>query len=53
MIEAMDEGIGRIIDTVKSLGLEQKTFIFFCSDNGATNVDSNRPLSGRKRLLPV
>lgn len=51
MIEVMDEGIGRIVDTVKKLGLERKTFIFFCSDNGATKQGSNGPLSGFKSSL--
>jgi len=51
MIEAMDEGIGRIISTVKRLGLERSTFIFFCSDNGAASVGSNSPLRGQKGTL--
>jgi arylsulfatase A len=36
MVEVMDEGVGKIVDTVGRLGLQRKTFIFFCSDNGAT-----------------
>ena len=51
MIEVMDEGIGRIVDTVKRLGLERKTFIFFCSDNGGTKNGSNGALSGYKGSL--
>ena len=51
MIEVMDEGIGRIVDTVRRLGLERKTFIFFCSDNGATKNGSNGALSGYKGSL--
>ena len=51
MVEVMDEGIGRIVETVKRLGLERKTFIFFCSDNGATKNGSNGPLSGHKGSL--
>lgn len=51
MIEVMDEGIGRIVKTVKRLGLEHKTFIFFCSDNGGKLAQSNRPLRGSKRSL--
>jgi len=51
MIEVMDEGIGRIVKTVKRLGLERKTFIFFCSDNGATKRGSNGVLSGYKGSL--
>jgi len=51
MVEVMDEGIGRIVDTVKRLGLERKTFIFFCSDNGATKNGSNGALAGYKGSL--
>ncbi|MHC4356276.1 MAG: sulfatase-like hydrolase/transferase, partial [Planctomycetota bacterium] len=51
MVEVMDEGIGRIVDAIKRLGLERKTFIFFCSDNGATKNGSNGPLSGYKGTL--
>jgi arylsulfatase A-like enzyme len=51
MVEVMDEGIGKIVETVKRLDLEHKTFIFFCSDNGATAIGSNGVLSGRKGTL--
>ena len=51
MIEAMDDGVGEIIRTVKRLGLERMTFIFFCSDNGATGPGSNAPLRGKKGTL--
>jgi len=51
MVEVMDEGIGRIVETVRRLGLERKTFIFFCSDNGATKKGSNGALSGHKGSL--
>jgi len=51
MVEVMDEGIGRIVETVRRLGLERKTFIFFCSDNGATKRGSNGALSGYKGSL--
>ncbi|MHC4167625.1 MAG: sulfatase-like hydrolase/transferase [Planctomycetota bacterium] len=51
MVEVMDAGIGRIVDTVKRLGLQRMTFIFFCSDNGATKSGSNGALSGHKGSL--
>jgi arylsulfatase A-like enzyme len=51
MVEIMDEGIGRIVKTVKQLGLERRTFIFFCSDNGANKNGSNGVLSGFKGSL--
>ncbi|MCP4614647.1 MAG: sulfatase-like hydrolase/transferase [Planctomycetes bacterium] len=51
MVEVMDEGIGRIVETIRRLGLERRTFIFFCSDNGATKNGSNGVLAGYKGSL--
>jgi arylsulfatase A-like enzyme len=51
MVEAMDEGIGRVVDTVRRLDLERRTFMFFCSDNGANKNGSNGPLAGHKGSL--
>ncbi|RCS53049.1 arylsulfatase [Bremerella cremea] len=36
MISHMDRDIGKILDTVKSLGLEDNTVVLFSSDNGPT-----------------
>jgi len=35
MIEAMDTGIGRVVDRLEELGLHDHTWIVFTSDNGA------------------
>ena len=51
MVEALDKTVGQIVDKVKQLGLEENTFIFFCSDNGATDTGSNEPLRGHKGQL--
>jgi arylsulfatase A-like enzyme len=53
MVEALDDGVGKIVAAVKRLGLERKTLVMFISDNGAyNNVGSNGPLAGQKgRLL--
>lgn len=34
MIEALDEGVGKVMRTLKDLGLDQETVVFFASDNG-------------------
>lgn len=34
MVEGIDQGIGRIMEKLKSLGLEENTVILFTSDNG-------------------
>ncbi len=36
MITRMDRGIGRILDLIKTLGLDEQTLVFFTSDNGPT-----------------
>jgi len=51
MLEVMDEGIGRIVATLRRLGLERDTLVIFCSDNGATSVGDNGPLRAGKGSL--
>ncbi len=49
MIEAMDEGVGRIVAKLRELDLERDTLVVFCSDNGAiAQVGSNGALRGEK-----
>ncbi len=36
MIDCLDQGVGRVLDTVKKLGVEQNTLVLFLSDNGAS-----------------
>jgi arylsulfatase A-like enzyme len=50
MLSAMDDGIGRVLETLRRDGLEQNTLVFFISDNGGPpgNASNNAPLSGRK-----
>jgi arylsulfatase A-like enzyme len=35
MISSIDDGVGKVLDKLKSLNLENNTIIFFISDNGA------------------
>ncbi|MCG6187240.1 sulfatase family protein [Maribellus maritimus] len=51
MIEIMDENIGRIFEKLNQLNLQNNTLVFFCSDNGATNMGSNGSLNGLKTSL--
>ena len=52
MLENIDDGVGRIVEKLKVLGLDQNTIIIFTSDNGGeTNVTSNAPLRGGKSQL--
>jgi len=47
MMEEMDKGIGEVVETLKRLDLEQRTFVFFFSDNGPAGGSAG-PLRGRK-----
>jgi len=57
MIAAMDDGLGRIRERLRSLGMEKNTLIFFIGDNGAPlhegawNGSLNLPLIGEKGML--
>ncbi|HEY5653784.1 MAG TPA: sulfatase-like hydrolase/transferase [Pontiella sp.] len=51
MVSVMDEGIGRVLNKVRELGLNDDTLIFFLSDNGGpsgANASNNYPLRGEK-----
>ena len=49
MLEELDKGVGKILDTLREHGLEENTFVFFFSDNGAVNMGANvRPYRGGK-----
>lgn len=49
MLEDMDKGVGKILDTLKELELEEKTLVVFFSDNGDVWIGKNeRPYRGHK-----
>ncbi|WP_373515227.1 arylsulfatase [Persicitalea sp.] len=58
MISRMDKDVGRIMDLLKELGIDDNTIVFFTSDNGAHGdggtlefFKASGPLRGRKRDL--
>ena len=59
MITRLDDGVGRVLDRLKALGLEEDTVVFFTSDNGPHKEGgadpaffrSAGPLRGFKRAL--
>lgn len=54
MLAAMDDGVGRVLKTLRDNGLEDNTLIFYISDNGGPtfgNTSRNTPLSGYKGQL--
>ncbi|KAA3660938.1 MAG: sulfatase [Calditrichaeota bacterium] len=51
MTLSMDRAIGRLLDKVSKLGLDENTVVIFTNDNGGpsdTNASLNHPLSGTK-----
>lgn len=48
MVEVMDEGIGRVMQTLEELNLDENTCIVFCSDNGGARYGNNFPLRAGK-----
>jgi len=59
MIRNIDRDVGRVLDLLRKLGLEERTLVFFSSDNGPHQegghemefFDSNGDLRGMKRDL--
>jgi uncharacterized sulfatase len=59
MLTRLDRDVGRLLDLLEELGLDERTVVFFSSDNGPHREggnqpefnDSNGPLRGTKRDL--
>jgi arylsulfatase A-like enzyme len=45
MVQSMDESVGRILEKLKSLGLEDRTVVIFMSDNGGLSTAEGTPTS--------
>jgi arylsulfatase A-like enzyme len=48
MLERADQGIGRILQTLKRRGLDRNTLVIYIQDNGGEWVSRNAPLFNRK-----
>jgi arylsulfatase A len=60
MMEELDTGIGRLVDTVSDLGIDDNTYVFLTADNGGRGSvpggnnelpHTNIPLTGAKHSL--
>ncbi len=47
-VEEVDWSVGQVLDTVRELGLADRTLVLFTSDNGGTGRAVNAPLRGHK-----
>jgi arylsulfatase A-like enzyme len=51
MLQAVDQGVGKLLEKLAALDLEEETLVFFLSDNGGpqpVNGSDNSPLRGNK-----
>ena len=46
----LDYGVGQILQTLKTLNIEENTFVFFTSDNGAA-ITSKTKSKCRKEII--
>jgi arylsulfatase A-like enzyme len=51
MMKSLDAGIGRVLDTLRSTGLDRNTLVIFTSDNGGERFSYNWPFTGQKMDL--
>jgi arylsulfatase A-like enzyme len=51
MMRSLDEGVGRVIKTLKTAGLNRNTLVIFTSDNGGERFSYQWPFSGAKGEL--
>lgn len=48
-IQELDHGVGRFMDTLAELGLDEKTIVVYASDNGrGPGRNADQPIQGRK-----
>lgn len=51
MLESIDQQVGRIVRTLKDLGIARNTLLLITSDNGGPHRPANQPLRGGKGQL--
>jgi len=51
MMNSLDAGIGRVLDALKTSGLERNTLVIFTSDNGGERFSYHWPFRGQKMEL--
>jgi arylsulfatase A-like enzyme len=58
MMEELDTGVGRLLEAIDKLGIDENTYVFFTADNGGrgtvpggSKLPTNVPLTGAKHSL--
>ncbi len=48
MMKSLDDGVGRVMQSLKAAGIDKQTLVIFTSDNGGERFSYLWPFSGRK-----
>ena len=48
MMRTLDDGVGRVMKTLKAVGLDRNTLVIFTSDNGGERFSYEWPFAGQK-----
>ena len=48
MMKSLDDGVGRVMQSIRAAGIDRKTLVIFTSDNGGERFSYLWPFSGRK-----
>lgn len=48
MMKSLDDGVGRVMQSIKAAGIDRKTLVIFTSDNGGERFSYLWPFSGQK-----
>jgi len=50
-MKSLDDGVGRVMQSIRAAGIDRKTLVIFTSDNGGERFSYAWPFSGRKGEL--
>ena len=48
MMQSLDDGVGRVMQSIKAAGIDKNTLVIFTSDNGGERFSYHWPFSGQK-----
>ena len=51
MMKSLDDGVGRVMQSIRAAGIDRKTLVIFTSDNGGERFSYHWPFSGQKGEL--
>lgn len=51
MMKSLDDGVGRVMQSIRAAGIDRKTLVIFTSDNGGERFSYVWPFSGQKGEL--